>query len=82
MDSVQKDPGRGSRIWESGTMMNQGPLKQIAFRLPKLLLKRIDAHVIRIRSRYPGLIVSRSDAVRALLEGALLEAESGKDKPR
>jgi len=41
--------------------------KQIAFRLDVDLISRIDQHVERLRNKYPGTSVNRSDAIRNLL---------------
>jgi hypothetical protein len=44
---------------------------QLAFRLPAVLVARVDAYVKRLNSATPGLDVTRTDAVRALLTQAL-----------
>lgn len=49
--------------------------QQMAFRLPKSLIKRLDAHVARLRKDQPGMTVSRADAVRVLLSRALDEED-------
>lgn len=49
--------------------------QQTAFRLPRELLKRLDAHVEQLRREQPGMTISRADAVRVLLGRALDEAE-------
>lgn len=49
--------------------------QQVAFRLPVSLLKRLDAHVARLRKDVPGMSVSRADAVRVLLSRSLSEEE-------
>lgn len=50
--------------------------QQVAFRLSVDLVKRIDAYVARMKTREPGLEVTRADAVRVLLTKAL-DAEGG-----
>ena len=47
--------------------------KQVTIRLPEDLIELIDKHAVRMRSRTPGMRVSRSDAVRVLLTRALEE---------
>jgi hypothetical protein len=44
---------------------------QLAFRLPGSLLARVDAYAKRLNAATPGLDVTRTDAVRALLTQAL-----------
>ena len=48
---------------------------QVAFRLESTLIARIDRHAERLASSVPGLVFSRSDAVRALLSEALRMVE-------
>ncbi len=45
-------------------------------RLPPGLLDRLDAHASRMRTRNPGLTLSRSAALRTLLIDALDRAEA------
>jgi Arc/MetJ-type ribon-helix-helix transcriptional regulator len=52
--------------------------QQTAFRLPRSLLKRLDAHVEQLRRAQPGLNISRADAVRMLLTRALDSIERRK----
>ena len=40
---------------------------QIAVRLPKALLERLDEEVGRLQAERPGLALTRSDAVREIL---------------
>ena len=49
---------------------------QLAFRLPKSLLARVDAYAKRLNAATPGLDVTRTDAVRTLLTQALDRAEA------
>ncbi len=49
--------------------------RQIAIRLPVMLLDRLQQHVARMRRDNPGVNVTRADAIRALLIGALDRAE-------
>ena len=56
---------------------------QVAFRLPKSLVARLDLYVEEMRGRAPGVNVSRADAVRFLLNRGLdadVEAERAKGK--
>lgn len=48
---------------------------QIQFRASAELVERIDDHVDRMRARARGVAISRSDAVRSLLEGAIAREE-------
>ena len=54
---------------------------QLAFRLPASLVARVDAYAKRLNAATPGLDVTRTDAVRALLTQALDRVE-GKGKGR
>ena len=54
---------------------------QLAFRLPDSLVARVDAYAKRLNAVTPGLDVTRTDAVRALLTQALDSVE-GKGKTR
>lgn len=51
--------------------------EQVAFRFPRELIERIDRHVERMAGAFPGLEISRADAVRSLLTAALDSAEAG-----
>ncbi|RME25142.1 MAG: hypothetical protein D6798_09620 [Deltaproteobacteria bacterium] len=53
--------------------------KQIALRCDGSLLKRIDAHVKRLRRRHPDETWKRSKAVRALVEAALEVEEQAEE---
>lgn len=44
-------------------------------RFPDSMLRRLDAHVLRISREAPGRTVTRSDAIRELLADALERAE-------
>lgn len=52
-------------------------LKQIAFRLPPVLLKRLDKFTKR-RTAETGMAMNRTDAVRLLLTKALEQEERGR----
>ncbi|MEP1199904.1 hypothetical protein [Tateyamaria sp.] len=43
----------------------------LAVRLPDELVARIDAYVDKLRSQFPGLTITRADAVRQLLISGL-----------
>jgi len=47
------------------------PTVQVAFRLPKSLIARLDDYVEHMKRAAPGVNVSRADAVRYLLNRAL-----------
>jgi hypothetical protein len=49
---------------------------QLAIRIPKELLDRIDAHVERLCREIPGLDLTRTDAVKSLLTRALDDIEA------
>ncbi len=55
---------------------------QVAFRLPKSMVDRIDAHAARLTASHPGLEFVRVDAVRSLLARALDDVESEPDVKR
>ena len=42
-----------------------------AFRLPDALIAEVDRHAKRLEAERPGIRVTRADAVRVLLAGAL-----------
>ncbi len=52
---------------------------QLAVRLPRALLQRIDQHRQRMNEERPGLGVTRSAVLRVLVEQALEFAESASD---
>jgi hypothetical protein len=54
---------------------------QIVLRLPAELVERIDACAAQLRESNPGLRISRSDAVRALIVRAL-DADAGRKTRR
>jgi len=45
--------------------------EQVAFRLPKPLIKKLDAYAERMAKDQPGMNVTRTDVVRILLTRAL-----------
>lgn len=49
-------------------------IKQVAFRFPDSLVKRLDAYAAQMESEMVGLRFSRADAARVLLEKGLAEA--------
>lgn len=51
--------------------------QQTAFRLPTLLLERLDRYAERLRLEQPGLTISRADVVRLLLTRGLDQLEIG-----
>lgn len=55
---------------------------QVAFRLPKSMIDRIDVHAKRLTAANPGLEFVRVDAVRSLLGRALDEVEAEADGKR
>jgi hypothetical protein len=63
--------------------MSNEPTKQVAFRLPESLVKRIDGFAATLSRAQPGIEFTRADAVRLLLTRALdADAESGAPKPK
>lgn len=52
--------------------------EQVAVRLARSLLERVDGHVERLRAQVPGISFSRADAIRSLLTEALDRAEGKK----
>ncbi len=57
--------------------MSMSDLKQTAFRLPPVLLKRLDKFAKR-RTAETGMAMNRTDAVRLLLTKALEQEERGR----
>lgn len=56
-------------------------MKVVPFRIPADLVKRLDKHAARLRDRNPGVLVTRADALRALLVAALDREEANDGKP-
>jgi hypothetical protein len=54
---------------------------QVAFRLPRSIVSRLEEHAARLTRSNPGLQFTRVDAVRVLLTSALAEVEAT-DKTR
>jgi len=50
--------------------------KQLAVRLPVTLIERIERHAARLKRATPGVNVTRTDALRALLLDAVSYAEA------
>ena len=49
-------------------------IRQVGFRFPESLIKRLDAYAKKMEAQMPGLRFTRADAVRVLLEKGLKEA--------
>ena len=47
------------------------PMLVTPIRLPRLLLRRLDAYAKQLRDEQPGVQITRSDAIRLLLERGL-----------
>lgn len=45
-------------------------------RIPKSMLAKVDRYVVRLQKEMPGLGITRSDAIRVLLERALTKEKS------
>ena len=56
-------------------MGKREPMKIVPFRLPAALVTRLDRHAARLRKAHPGIEVTRADALRQLLIGALEREE-------
>lgn len=54
----------------------QEETRQTAFRMTVSLIKRIDAHVERLKAASPGLLVTRADVVRILVTQGLDHIEA------
>lgn len=54
--------------------------EQLAFRLPRSLIERLDKHADRLAHDNPGLEFTRTDVVKTLLTRALDDIESGEKK--
>jgi hypothetical protein len=50
--------------------------EQVAFRLPRKLIARLDDYAKRVAGEQPGMTVTRTDVVRILLTRALDATES------
>ncbi len=61
---------------------SEGGSVQLALRLPRALLARVDAHADRMRAESPGVSVTRSDAMRSLLIMSLSRVEASSPKRR
>lgn len=55
--------------------------EQVAFRLPKGLIKRLDAYAAHLEKEQSGMTFTRTDVVRVLLTRAL-DAEEEKSTKR
>lgn len=58
------------------------PGEQLAFRLPKTLIARLDKHAERLAKEHPGLEFTRTDVVKTLLTRALDDIEAGDKRSR
>lgn len=56
---------------------DEDPMTQLAVRLPKSLVERLERHAARMRRAAPGVSITRVDAIRALLNEGLVRAEAG-----
>ena len=61
-----------------GKTQTKEELVATAFRLPRSLVERIDAHAERLSQKLRGMVVHRGDAVKVLLTDALDRAEKDK----
>ena len=52
-------------------------MEMLAVRLPKALIRRLDAYCKQLEKAGPGLPVRRSDVVRLLITRGLDDAEKG-----
>ena len=52
--------------------------EQVAIRLPVELLARLAAYAETMRAKLPGVAVTRTDAIRAILEAGLHLTEKAK----
>ena len=68
---------KGTRMTPKSTE----PGEQLAFRLPKALIARLDKHAERLAKENPGLEFTRTDVVKTLLTRALDDIEAT-DKKR
>jgi hypothetical protein len=59
---------------------NEDPMTQLAVRLPRSLVERLEGHAARMRHASPGVSISRVDAIRALLNEGLARAERDEHK--
>lgn len=50
--------------------------KPVTFRLPASMVEKIDAYARLMGQRTPGLVASRTDAVRVLLSEALVQHDA------
>jgi len=51
-------------------------MRPVGFRLPEALIEQIDAFMLELRRTSPGITISRSDAIRVLLERGLKATQS------
>ena len=54
------------------------PMEMFAVRLPRALIKRIDAYAKRIEAEGPGIPVNRAGVVRLLIARGLDESDNAK----
>lgn len=55
-------------------------MEQINFRASKDQIDRIDAHLAKLQAQMPGVQMTRSDAIRDLVERGLKESEAAQQQ--
>ena len=68
-------PKRKVRVQPGDAHEGEGQVSQFSIRLSESLLERLDAHVRRIVAGTPGLSITRTQAIRALVMDGLDRAE-------
>jgi hypothetical protein len=58
------------------TNITKDTTERVALRLPRGILCRVEAHRLRLSAAAPGVDLSRTDAIRALLSAALQVVEA------
>jgi hypothetical protein len=61
--------------------MTRETLRAVGFRLPTSVIERIDAFARQLEAEQPGIRVSRSNAIRTLLERGLADAGYPAEQP-
>ena len=54
------------------------PMKSLVVKFPPDLIARLDVYASAVRSRYPGLKISRADIIRRFIERGLAEDPEAK----
>jgi len=62
-------------------MTTRETLEAVGFRLPVSVIERIDAFARQLEAEQPGIRVSRSNAIRTLLERGLADAGYPAEQP-